>query len=153
MSPYLLDQDDANDYIAHARREWPREACGLAMRHPAGGRVIYPAPNIIGKMHRVAPGTWRPATEAFVIDPKVLQAALHWIPQGFRLDVIYHSHPTGQPDFSRDDRALALAWSRNPLVAETTWLVVGMKDRRAEGSLTAWARAGTVMVERPLVIA
>lgn len=152
MTPFVLEADDAQSLIAHARREWPREACGLLLRHPDGGRVIYPAENLTGRLHREDPQQWRPATEGFVVDPKAFAAALHWIERGFSFEAIYHSHPNGQTDLSQDDRAMAIQAVRTPALAHTTFLVVALRERHASSTLSAWAWDGEGIVVRPLVI-
>lgn len=152
MTPYPLLQDDLDGMVAHARREWPREACGLLMKHPAGGRVIYPAENVIGLLHRESPALWRPATEGFVLDPRTVAAAFFWLAQGFVVNALYHSHPSGQREFSAHDHQMARAASEDARMRATTWLVIGLPGRAAATTLSAWARNGRGMVERKVAL-
>jgi proteasome lid subunit RPN8/RPN11 len=79
--------------IAHCRRDWPREACGLL----SGSRSIiehaHPLPNI-------AP---RPES-CYLADPAALLATHRAIREAGRdILAIYHSHPRSTPDPSRSD--------------------------------------------------
>ena len=78
--------------VAHSRREWPNEACGLLLGQD--GRVL-----------RVAPATNdRPSPTSFEVRPEDVYRAICAAPgQGEDLVAIYHSHPGGEPVPSRED--------------------------------------------------
>lgn len=151
MSPYLLPADDVESMVAHARREWPREACGLRLLHPQGQRVLYPVENVIAEMHRAEPSKWRPAIHGFVMKPENVRASMHWLQHGFVYDTLYHSHPTGQKDLSEPDRETLLKAAGAPIMRQTVWLVIGLRERREEPTLTAWAVEQGQIVERAVV--
>lgn len=80
---------------AHARREHPREACGLLLGRGDRIEAIVEAPNVAD----------RPEQD-FEIDPVVLLRCHREAREGGRaLLGWYHSHPNGRPEPSATDAA------------------------------------------------
>jgi proteasome lid subunit RPN8/RPN11 len=145
--------DDIASIVNHARGEWPNEACGILMENPAGVRMLYPAPNLIGLLHHAEPIAWRPPTEGYVMDPKSLKAALSWRTQGFELTVLYHSHTNGAPSLSAEDIRVALKPDGTPYFPKVVYLVVGVARAGSVPTLTAWSWTGKRFGERKVVAA
>jgi proteasome lid subunit RPN8/RPN11 len=89
----------ARTMLDHARREQPRECCGLLVG--AGGRVTAAVP-----MRNLAPGHTR-----YRVDPSghiALQRVLRVIEPELAIIGVYHSHPRGPAAPSETDIAEAL---------------------------------------------
>jgi proteasome lid subunit RPN8/RPN11 len=86
--------------VAHARREAPRECCGVIAGQPGTPVRLYPTRN-------VAEGN-----RFYEIDPaQLIDLEFRELPeQGTEIIAIYHSHPESQAYPSATDRALAF-WS------------------------------------------
>lgn len=83
--------------LAEARAAYPRECCGLLFGDASAIAAHRPAANV-----HVEPET------CFEIDPKALIDAHRTMREGgVRLVGYYHSHPSGAPEPSATDRALA----------------------------------------------
>lgn len=104
--------------LAEARAAHPREACGLLFGSEAEITAHRPAANV------------HPAPETrFEIDPQALIDAHRAMREGGpRLVGYYHSHPSGPPEPSDTDRALAAGDG-------AIWAILG------EGRVELW-RAG-----------
>lgn len=84
-----------HELLAHARREAPRECCGVLVENGAGLEVW--------KGRNVAEGEGE-----FLLDPRDQYSFLRRIGRfGYELAAIYHSHPRGPAALSETDRALA----------------------------------------------
>jgi len=101
--------------VAHARRERPRECCGLLIG--AGGRVRYAI-----AMRNAATGTAR-----YRLDPRdhiAVRRILRGCSPTLEIIGVYHSHPNGAALPSPTDLAAAHypAWA---------YVIVGLRDDRA----------------------
>lgn len=101
--------------VAHARRDAPRECCGLLLGH--GPRVRFALP-----MANIEEGTsrYRIADRAHV----ELRRLLRRVVPALGIVGVYHSHPAGDPDPSPTD----IAESMYP---EWVYLIIGLKHGRA----------------------
>lgn len=119
--PLFLTRTQARQMSDHARRERPREACGLIAGDGDKVRVILPLNNV----HADPARHFSPA-------PADLLAALkRFDAQGLTLLGIYHSHPKGDPIPSAED--VREARQHYPHIAH---LIVGL--RGGEARLSAW---------------
>lgn len=113
---------------AHCARAAPEEACGLLVGADGAIARAEPAENVAENRLR-----------RFEVDPRLLlrlHRELRGGPQA--LLGVYHSHPSGRPEPSATDLALAL----DP---ELVWLIVG-----ADGAARAWRIADGQAREIPL---
>ncbi|MDZ4764909.1 MAG: M67 family metallopeptidase [Chloroflexota bacterium] len=120
MNPLWLTPAHADQIVAHAQTEVPREACGLIIGTPDFHAVeIVPIPNAAAD-----------PDHSYRMDERVLAAALTDADaRGCSLIGIYHSHPNGDPLPSPDDIALAF-------YPDTAYVIVGMKPPQPR--LAAW---------------
>jgi proteasome lid subunit RPN8/RPN11 len=104
----------AEQIRAHARRDHPREACGLLLGRAGRIEAAVEAPNVAAD----------PA-HAFEIDPAVLLRCHREARQGGReLLGWYHSHPNGREEPSAADVARAVEDGK-------VWLIVAQGRLRA----------------------
>jgi proteasome lid subunit RPN8/RPN11 len=105
--------------LTEARRAHPLEACGLLFGREGAIDAHRPAANVHAS----------PATH-FDIDPQALIDAHRAMRLGGRRLVgYYHSHPSGLPEPSATDRALAAADAM-------IWAIIG------QGRVTLWCAGG-----------
>lgn len=93
--------------LAHAREEFPREACGLVVKTHAGPETYHPCANT------------SPDGKTFILSPQdYVKAAERGI-----ITEVFHSHPFGTPQPSQADRVSceysAVPWSIVALPQET----------------------------------
>ena len=92
----LLPKSIYQALVAHARAQYPNEACGLLRGRAGRVSGFLPARNI-------APN---PRSD-YEVDPESLLRALRWEDEGDELIAIFHSHPTSPPYPSLVDAARA----------------------------------------------
>ncbi|HEY80458.1 MAG TPA: M67 family metallopeptidase [Caldilineae bacterium] len=92
----LLPKSIYQALVAHARAQYPNEACGLLRGRAGRVSGFLPARNI-------AP---TPRSD-YEVDPESLLQALSWEDEGDELIAIFHSHPTSPPYPSFVDAAKA----------------------------------------------
>ncbi|MER3400214.1 MAG: hypothetical protein C4313_03620 [Thermoflexus sp.] len=90
--PFHLRRSDAERILAHARDEWPLEACGLLGGIGRRALAVYPARN-----EWASPVRYRVHPEDLIRVLQDLEA------KGWELVGIYHSHPHGPPTPSPTD--------------------------------------------------
>ena len=102
--------------LAHARRDRPRECCGLLLGR--GQQVAYaaPMPNVSGD-----PARYRVDDRAHIDVRRAIRALV----PPLEILGVYHSHPHGPAEPSPTD--VAEAWS-----ADWTYLIVGLGARHAQ---------------------
>lgn len=101
------------DMLAHARREFPIEACGIL--GGVGGLVseYHPIPNL------------KASPEHFLMDPREQVAVMRSLDQrGLELPAFFHSHPHGPAAPSAEDIRLAF-------YPEVATLIVSLADAGA----------------------
>jgi proteasome lid subunit RPN8/RPN11 len=108
----ILTQEQAAQVEAHARSEYPREACGLLGGRNGRVESVYPLPN-----------TERSATR-YLADPVAqLRAMLEIEDSGKEIVAIYHSHPSSPPTPSDTDLEMAY-------YPEALYLIISLTDQR-----------------------
>jgi proteasome lid subunit RPN8/RPN11 len=115
--------------VAHARKEYPNECCGLLAG--SGIRVTRHFP-LVNEL--ASPTAYRSEPRSMLNAIKAMRR------DGLELVAIYHSHPTSDPVPSRRDVA-------ENEYGETIYLIVGLAN--AEPVVQAWRMTptGTVGVE------
>ena len=121
-----LSAEQAQAIIAHARKDAPREACGLiAGRNGERAREIIPLANSADD----------PVHQYHMDDVALVKAFVSVEARGLEVVGFYHSHPEGEPIPSRTDIQQAT-------YPDTPYLIVGL---RGGAKLAAWRmRAGQV---------
>ncbi len=129
----VLRRADLDAIIAHARREAPRECCGLGFGR--GERV-----ERVVRVTNLAPGNTR-----YEADPReLIQHFRAMDERGEELVVIYHSHPVSPPRPSATD----LAGAHYP---ESAYLIVSLADPERP-NWAAWQIANGSAREVPVVV-
>lgn len=130
--PVRISPEALRTMLAHARRDRPRECCGLLVGTRA--RVLAAVP-----MKNVARGRTR-----YRVDPAehvAVRRVLRAIAPGISIVGVYHSHPDGRAEPSATDVTKAL-------YPDWIHVIVGLGRRRAE------TRAFTIVSghSRPLAL-
>lgn len=114
-----LTRTDAENIAQHARRDAPREACGLL----AGER------NVVKRVITLPNAAPDPETH-YLIDPAAyIKAMAELDAQGLSLVGFYHSHPKGDPIPSPTD-------IREAAYPDAVYVIVGLPTESAQ--LSAW---------------
>ena len=130
-----LSPQAARTMVAHARRERPRECCGLLVGTPGRVRVAVP-------MRNLARGRTR-----YRVDPAAhiaLQRVLRVIEPAASIVGVYHSHPHGPAVPSETDVAEAL-------YPDWIYVIVGLQGGRrpdARGFVIASGHARALALRR-----
>jgi [CysO sulfur-carrier protein]-S-L-cysteine hydrolase len=97
--------------VAHARRDFPNECCGMVGVRDGRAVVVHEATNIAASPLR------------FEVDPReVMRVDDALDAEGAELGAIYHSHTRSEPFPSQTDVNFAKGWG--PTVE---WLIVGVR--------------------------
>lgn len=99
--------------VAHARRELPRECCGLIGGAAGNASELHELTNLEAGVDRY-----------LIDDAEVYRIYREWDDRGFEIVAIYHSHPTSPAHPSATDVSLAF-WS------EATYLICSLEDPEA----------------------
>jgi proteasome lid subunit RPN8/RPN11 len=93
---FAIDQESYDRLVAHARAEYPNEACALLGGHDHAVAKVYPLPNA------------EASPTFYLVDPKAqLEAMTDMDDQGMDLVGIFHSHTFTEAYPSRTDIELA----------------------------------------------
>ena len=111
--PLILPQSIYFAMLAHARSEYPREACGL-LRGREGRVTGFLA------AHNVAQTPY----QDYEVDAESLLRALTWEDEGDELIAIYHSHPTSPAYPSAVDAGRAF-------YPDSVYLILSLQNRDA----------------------
>ena len=104
MPTLCLTDLEQRAILTHAKREAPREACGILLTHPDGRRELVEGWNAQVVLHRDDPIRYpEPATVAFVLDPMTTGEIIRRRKAGWKLAVIWHSHSNGVDRLSTRD--------------------------------------------------
>jgi proteasome lid subunit RPN8/RPN11 len=96
--------------VAHARRDFPNECCGMVAVRDGRAVAIHEATNVAASALR------------FEIDGReILRAQDAFEDQGGELGAIYHSHTRSEPYPSQTDVNFAAGWPG------VEWLIVGLR--------------------------
>ena len=119
------------------RRAYPKEAVGLIIG-PDGSSSqdrIIPCVNVLDQLHECDPERYPCGAESgFVINSdRLLLIDAECRAKGWRMKLIYHSHPDGDTQLSPADRTMALSYDGSPLHPRVEYLVVAVKDGTVTG--------------------
>jgi glutamate-1-semialdehyde 2,1-aminomutase len=126
----ILTPDERQAIERQAAEEYPRECCGVVLVRGAERRLVR-CRNVQDEFHARDPERYpRDARTAYRIDARDL-LRIHELTerQGFRVHVIYHSHPDAGAYFSETDRQDALTLGE-PNYPEATYVVVSVVGGR-----------------------
>jgi len=114
-----LTPEQYDQLIAHARREAPRECCGLIGGRDGRAIAVYEIPNT------------RKNNLNYLMEPQALYDALHDIEgRGLQLVAIYHSHPETEAYPSATDIADSY-WGDDPdspLYPGVVYVIISLAD-------------------------
>ena len=133
MAMLELDQDHYEALVAHARAEYPNEACALLAGRDGAAERVYALPNA------------EASPTFYVVEPKAqLQAMTEMDELGWDLVGIFHSHTFTEAYPSRTDVELA----RYP---EAAYLILSLADQEAP-ELRAFRIVDGQVAEEPVEI-
>ena len=96
--------------VAHARRDFPNECCGMIAMRDEHAVAIHEATNVAASPLR------------FEVDGReIIQAQDAFEDEGAELGAIYHSHTRSEPYPSQTDVNFAAGWPG------VEWLIVGLR--------------------------
>ena len=105
-----ISSDIYRALVAHARADYPREACGLLRGRHGVVTDFFPARNVAPEPR-----------QNYQIDPLDLLNALEWEDAGDDLAAIYHSHPSSPPYPSAVDAA-------NAFYPDSVYLILSLQN-------------------------
>lgn len=100
--------------VAHARREFPNECCGLVVVRDGVATEVIEAENRVASPYR------------FEIDGALLSRRFFEIEERGDQLAVYHSHTRSDPYPSQTDANFARGWPG------VEWLIVGLRDGEAD---------------------
>jgi len=105
----IIGQDLLDRVVAHARRDFPNECCGLVATRDGHAVSVHEAENTAASPFR------------FEVDGMALYREMQAIEDGgAELGAIYHSHTRSEPYPSQTDMNFAVGWPG------VEWLIVGL---------------------------
>src|SRR5262249_44187262 len=105
--------------------EYRSECCGVVMLR-GDARRLFACRNIQDAKHAEDPVAFpRTGRSAYYMDPKDILAFSRLESEGFRVGIIYHSHPDAGPYFSETDREQALTGGE-PNYPSATYVVMSV---------------------------
>jgi len=105
IAPELLDR-----IVAHARRDFPNECCGMVAVHDGRAVSVHEAENVAASPLR------------FEVDGLEVHRTIEHIEDaGGTLGAIYHSHTRSEPYPSQTDINFAAGWPG------VEWIIVGLR--------------------------
>jgi proteasome lid subunit RPN8/RPN11 len=152
-----LDRVVVEAMRTHALETYPDECVGVVFATP-DGQVVRRLTNIQNRLHSEDPQTHsRDARTAYAPDPREFHDVYRASEQpGWKLLVLYHSHPEHGAYFSDTDRARALTeWEpREPQLPGTTFIVLSVYDRAVRDVRAYdWDEAASDFIEVAFTIA
>jgi proteasome lid subunit RPN8/RPN11 len=134
MAMLELDQDHYEALVAHARAEYPNEACALLAGRDGVAERVYPLPNA------------EASPTFYVVEPKAqLRAMTEMDDLGLDLVGIFHSHVATEAYPSRTDVELAA-------YPDAAYLILSLADQDAPALRAFRIRDGQVD-EEPVQVA
>ena len=149
----MLTQKQLEAIYRECRRVYSMEAVGLVIG-PTGSNKqdrILSCENALDELHKRDPENFpRSARSGFAISPKrLLKIDAECRAKGWRIKLIYHSHPGGGVAFSDADRKAALAHDGSPLHPHVEYMVVAVDADAVSGhAFYAWDEARRDFVAR-----
>jgi len=125
----------------HCLSAYPKEAVGVIIG-PEGSSAqdrVVPCDNVLDELRDPRPSP-QPAETGFAVAPdRLLEIDAECRARGWRIKLIYHSHPDGGTSFSTADRAEALAHDGTPLHPHVVSMVVAVEQDAVVGhALYRW---------------
>jgi len=146
----ILSEEEWARVREQAEAEYPAECCGvlLTRAREEPQRLLVPCRNVQNELHAKDPRRHpRDARTAYFIDPKDLLAIGRREGQGYKVDVIYHSHIDAGAYFSATDKQNALM-DGVPFYPAATYVVVSvMAGKVADARAFVWQAAVQEFVE------
>jgi proteasome lid subunit RPN8/RPN11 len=116
IAPELIDV-----IVAHARRDFPNECCGMVAVRDGRAVSVHEAENVAASPLR------------FEVDGLQVHRTIEEIEDaGSELGAIYHSHTRSEPYPSQTDINFAAGWPG------VQWLIVGLRRNSAEADLRCY---------------
>jgi proteasome lid subunit RPN8/RPN11 len=148
----ILSPEEWARVRAQAEAEYPAECCGVLLTREGSEpqRLLVPCRNVQNELHAKDPQRHpRDARTAYFIDPKDLLAIGRREGEGYKVDVIYHSHIDAGAYFSATDKQNALM-DGVPFYPAATYVVVSvMGGKVSDQRAFVWQPAAQDFVERP----
>ena len=117
IAPELVER-----MVAHARRDFPNECCGLVAVRDGRAVSVHETENITRSPLR------------FEVDPLEVQRTMEAIEEGGdEVGAIYHSHTRSEPYPSQTDINFAAAWG-----PDVVWLIVGVRKGSPDAVLRGY---------------
>ena len=121
----ILSPEELAAITRQAASEYPNECCGVIVVRGAERRLIA-CRNIQDAKHAEDPVAFpRTGRSAYFMDPRDILAFSRLEGEGFKVSVIYHSHPDAGPYFSETDKDQALTRGE-PNYPGVTYVVVSV---------------------------
>lgn len=139
------------ELYAHARREAPRECCGVVygepLQEPGARWLVRPARNIQDELHAEDPAAFpRTAATAYHLDAESLFALVRSLGTAVPARVVYHSHLDAGAYFSATDQQAASLDGQPMYPVEH--LVIDVRGGRARGAAQfAWSAGAAAYVQ------
>jgi [CysO sulfur-carrier protein]-S-L-cysteine hydrolase len=136
----ILAEAELSAIRKQAEAEYPAECCGVVLvRENPPGRTVMACRNIQDEKHAEDPVRFpRDARHAYYMDPRDIQAFTRREVEGWRVEVIYHSHVDVGAYFSETDRRNALV-DGEPAYPDAIYVVVAVRDGAAgEANAFRW---------------
>ncbi len=122
----IFTAEELAEICRHAEADYPSECCGVVLARGTAERLVLRCRNIQNELHQSDPIKHpRDARTAYYIDPKDLLQIGRREGEGYRIEVIYHSHCDAASYFSETDKRNALLGGE-PTYPATTYVVVSV---------------------------
>lgn len=129
---YCLPEDSLAQALTHLDTVYPEEGVGVILARD-GVREHVALENIQSTLNRLDPDKFpQTGATAYAIHPDEAREIFRRRQEGWRLEVLYHSHVETLPVFSAEDEARALV-DGQPLFPEAVYLIAA-RSREVGGS-------------------
>lgn len=129
----MFDKAVWDAMVAHAKREYPAECCGIVTEGGSGVQVVHPCENVQDKLHAADPQTHpRTSKTAYRMDDmQVMRIQSEAEKAGGRMIAIYHSHVDVDAYFSEEDHNAATFFGE-PTYPGVVYPVIAVKQARVD---------------------
>ena len=129
----MFDKTVWDAMVAHAKREYPAECCGIVTEGGSGVQVVHPCENVQDKLHAADPKTHpRTSKTAYRMDDmQVMRIQSEAEKAGGRMIAIYHSHVDVDAYFSEEDHNAATFFGE-PTYPGVVYPVIAVKQARVD---------------------
>ncbi len=150
-----LPEEVLAEIVRCAEAGYPEEVCGIVIgrRDQPATYTVRPVRNIANQeRQRDTAGMERDARTAYRMDDRdVLRVLREADARGWEVVTFYHSHPDHGAYFSAMDRDRALRADREPLWPGACYLVVSVRERRAQDARCyTWSATMGDFVDTPV---